>query len=534
MASERTIFLSGPMGAGKSTVARALGARLGRAVVDLDAEVERRAGRRIADIFASAGEDAFRQLEAEALSALLAHPAPRIVALGGGTAAQDRLRAQMLQSGWLVTLAAPLQVLLRRTQGDATRPLLAASADPSAALADILAARRGAYAECHVRLDTVEQDRDLDADALAVRIIAALAHAPVVVPLAERSYRVRIGAGCRADLAAHLCGLSPTVSRWLLCSDSGVAPHWQAPVAALLPQDKAAGAAAITPAGEAHKTLASVADLWDQALDVGLDRHSLLVALGGGVVGDRTGFAAATLLRGIRFVQLPTSLLAMVDSSVGGKTGIDRPQGKNLVGVFAQPTGVFCDLDFLRTLPDAELKSGLAEVVKAAWLAGESALARLEADADALLARDTDALRCAVRMAVQLKADIVARDEREAGLRRLLNLGHTVGHAIEAAGDYSRYRHGEAIALGLLAACRVARHLGHSETDREARMTALLQRLDLPTDLDTHLHAGVWPYLRQDKKRQGDEVHFIVPVAPGQTQVVQLPLAALPAACAPV
>jgi 3-dehydroquinate synthase len=273
------------------------------------------------------------------------------------------------------------------------------------------------------------------------------------------------------------------------------------------------------PGDEAHKDIASVERIWDAALEAEIDRLAIVIGLGGGVVGDLAAFAASTLLRGVALGQVPTTLLAMVDSSVGGKTGFNRPRGKNLVGTFYQPKFVLCDVDTLSTLPRQERISGLAEVVKSAWLDSEASVAMLEADAEALMAGDTDATIRAVRMSIMLKSRIVHEDEQESGRRMLLNLGHTVGHALEAASDYRGLRHGEAVALGMIAAMRVADRLGKGRRDESMRLTRLLARLGLPTDLDRRLNGRVLGYIGSDKKRRGAGIHFVIPRFPGQTEI---------------
>jgi 3-dehydroquinate synthetase len=253
----------------------------------------------------------------------------------------------------------------------------------------------------------------------------------------------------------------------------------------------------------------------------------MLVAVGGGVVGDLAGFAASSLLRGIPIGHVPTTLLAMVDSAIGGKTGFDTPHGKNLIGTFHQPSFVLSDLEVLATLPEAERRSGLAEVVKSAWIEGEAAVAGLERDAEALGAGEPAALERAVRMAASLKARIVAEDERDAGRRALLNLGHTLGHALEAARGYRGLRHGEAVALGMVAAMQVARRLGRADAATGERLRALLAALGLPTDFDAAFAPEVLRYVGTDKKRRAEQVAFVLPGHPGSVEAVSLPLAEL-------
>ncbi len=507
------VFLSGPMGAGKTTVASALAARRGDDAVELDARIEARAGRSIPELFASVGEAGFRALEREVLAEVLEGP-PSVVALGGGTVVDRASRHALLEAGAVITLTAPLGELVRRVGAGEGRPLL--GDDPAGALSRLLEARRDAYAECHGVLSTAEGP-----EAAARAAQALTARDALVVPLGVRTYRVEVSRGLRPGWTDELGAPSGA----MVVTDENVDARWAEPVRRAL--GDGVEKVVLTP-GEEHKRLEAVDRLWDAALEAGLDRDAILVAVGGGVVGDLTGFAAATLLRGVGFAALPTSLLAMVDASVGGKTGFDRAQGKNLVGAFHQPRVVVAALDTLETLPDEELRSGLAEVVKAAWLEGEGAVAALERDAEALLARDPEATARAVRRAIRLKIRVVARDEREAGLRRLLNLGHTVGHAMEAAGGYTTLKHGEAVGLGMLAAFDVAASLGDARAAaHRARLERLLARLSLPTELTAHLGPGVGERLWHDKKRAGDDVRFVVPGEPGACSVERVPLSAL-------
>lgn len=508
---ERWIFLSGMMGSGKSTVGRELAVRSGVPFVDLDARITEREGQSVEAIFTSRGEAEFRRIEAEEVARLVAAEAPGVLALGGGTVVNAQTRRMLLRRGVLVTLTAPTDELARRLAHTCDRPLLA-KGEAAQILGELLAEREDAYAECHGRVETSGRTPGEIADE-----IAALARArPVVVPLGRRTYRVDIGHGRLALLAPRLAGLGGSI---LVVTDENVQEPWARSIA----NQVGALATVVLKPGEDNKNIAAVERIWDGALDAGVDRSSVVLAIGGGVVGDVAGFAASALLRGIRFVQVPTSLLAMVDSSVGGKTGFDRAQGKNLIGSFHQPEWVVCDVDTLSTLPDVELRAGLAEVVKSAWLAGETALSALENDAEALLARDSNALERAVRMSVELKAEVVASDERESGRRMILNLGHTIGHAIEAARGYVGIRHGEAVALGMLAAHRIAGALGDPDADaRLERLRGLLRRLELPSALDGWLDARTLAFVGADKKRVGSEIRFVVPHEPGRVEIVPL------------
>lgn len=513
------IFLSGPMGSGKSTVARELGELAGLAVIDLDERIARAAGRSVSEIFRERGEAAFRELERVSLGEVLSEHDACVVALGGGAVTNAALRRTVLARGVCVTLSAPVAVLAQRVGSGHSRPLLGGH-DVLERLRQLGSERAAAYAECHLRIDTgVFSPR-----AAAQAIWRVAQDPPVVVALGTRTYRIEVGAGVHAQLLARVRELGD-VSSALLVTDSEVGPHWAAGVADAL---QAAGlhvTSVTLPPGENEKTLASVETLWNAALDAGVDRRTLVVGLGGGVIGDLCGFAAATLLRGVRVAHLPTTLLAMVDSSVGGKTGFDTRHGKNLIGAFHQPSFVLADVDTLRTLPQAERRAGLAEVVKSAWIDGEAQVAQLEADAAALAAGRPDAVVRAITMSVQLKARIVTEDEHEAGSRALLNLGHTLGHAIEAAQGYGVMRHGEAVALGMVAAFRVAMRLGRIDASVAARARRLLENLGLPTQVDTYLSDHVLSFLGSDKKRAGTTLSYVVPGPPGQVEVVKLPQA---------
>ena len=379
----------------------------------------------------------------------------------------------------------------------------------------LLADRAGAYAECHARVGTAE----VEPVAIAERVASVAAEARVPVPLGVDSYVVEIGPGYRHRLAERVAPFG----RPVLVADPNTERYRDAvapPKSVLVTLDE----------GEEHKTVDAVARIWDTALEAGVDRRAIVVAVGGGVVGDLSGFAAASLLRGVAFGQVPTTLLAMVDSSVGGKTGFNRTAGKNLVGAFHQPSFVLCDPEVLATLPDADRIAGLAEVVKSAWLEGEGGVAALERDAEALARGDGPATIGAIERSVATKARIVAEDALEQGMRMHLNLGHTVGHGLEAAAGYGGLRHGEAVALGLVAAMRVGVAQGSAHPTDAARMERLLERLQLPVDLDRRLDAAVWPFVQNDKKRQGDRVRFVVPGAPGAVAVVPMGVEAVRAA----
>ncbi|NNE16881.1 MAG: 3-dehydroquinate synthase [Myxococcales bacterium] len=488
--------------------------QLGTRSLDLDARVEELAGRSIPEIFSERGEGAFRALEKEALETLPGDVG--VLSLGGGTVVDDETRQTLLRDGILVTLTAEPSVLAARVGAGQGRPLL--GENPRVDLEGILNARAAAYAEAHAVIDT----SSLEPSDIASEIVAVRNLSPIVVPLGPRTYRVEVGRGAR-----HRVGIRAgehAAGEAVLVFDGGDDRPW--------PQDAVrdltrAGKPPIEvklPGDEAHKSVASVERIWDSALEAEVDRRAIVIGVGGGVIGDLSGFAASTLLRGVALGQIPTTLLAMVDSSVGGKTGFNRPRGKNLVGTFYQPKFVLCDVETLSTLPSEERIAGLAEAVKSAWLDSEESVAMLERDADALIAGDADATIRAVRMSVKLKSRIVHEDERESGRRMLLNLGHTVGHGLEAAGEYRGIRHGEGVALGMIAAMRVAAGLGRGRREETERLTRLLGKLGLPTDLDRRLNSRALAFIGSDKKRRGDTIHFVIPRFPGQTEIAALGL----------
>lgn len=343
------------------------------------------------------------------------------------------------------------------------------------------------------------------------------------VALGARSYDVLLARGWR--------GLTPAVRRLatgpraLLVTDDHVGPLYAGAVRAALAAAGLRTATARLRAGEARKTLPHAARLYERALDCGLDRGDLIVALGGGVVGDMAGFAAATYLRGVALIQLPTTLLAMVDAAVGGKTGVNLSRGKNLVGAFHQPRLVYANLATLATLSRRQLRAGLAEVIKCGMIRDARLFRHLETRLAAVLALEPAPLASAVLGAVRVKARIVAADEREGGVRALLNYGHTVGHAIETVTRYRRYLHGEAVAIGMQAAARLAVELGVASPSTAARQERLLAAAGLPRVAPALPVAAILAALRRDKKVQAGTLRFVLTSKVGSASVHRQPSA---------
>jgi len=357
----------------------------------------------------------------------------------------------------------------------------------------------------------------------------------VHVPLGERSYDIQILPGALHRLGVHLAAALPRVRRALLITDETVAPHYLQPALHALAAAGITAAGASVPAGEGAKSLSEAARLYEACLDAGLERSGVVIALGGGVVGDLAGFIAATYLRGVAFVQVPTTLLAMVDASVGGKVAVDLPRGKNLVGAFHQPRLVLIDPQVLSTLPPRQVSAGLAEVVKHGVIRDAGFLTWLEDHAESVLALQAGVLEHLIATNCRIKASVVAADEREeTGLRAMLNFGHTTGHAIEAVQGYGGWLHGEAVAAGMVVATRIAADTGVlADAALPQRLTAMLQRFTLPVRLPPGTDpAAVLAAMQYDKKAEAGKVQWVLPVRPGEVTRAPVPTAAVAAALA--
>jgi 3-dehydroquinate synthase len=525
-----TLWLVGMMGAGKSALAAALAERLGWPALDLDREIEREAGRTIAELFASEGEAGFRRRERAALEAVAGRRA--VVALGGGAPAQPGVPERLAASGTLVYLRASPETLARRVGAARRRPLLAGldAAGRVARLAALLAEREPAYLRAAIVVDTDA----LDVAGAAEQVLAKLpasgsARRRVEVALGERSYAIEIGAGTLGELGAAVKRVvAPT--RAFLITTPPVGRRYGGRALRSLREAGLRAKRCDVPDGERSKSLARAARLYDALLAAGADRGSVVVALGGGMVGDLAGFVAATLLRGLPLVQVPTTLLAMVDSSVGGKTGVNLARGKNLVGAFHQPRLVWIDAATLATLPPPQLRAGLAELVKHAAIRDAGLFERLEAEGERLLAGEPERFVPLLERSCAIKAEVVAQDEREAGLRMLLNFGHTLGHAVESLARYRGVLHGEAVAMGMAFAARRSEALGLAPAGTADRLVALLGRLGLPSELPRHPRRAYLAALSVDKKRRDARIRFVVLRGIGRAETVPLlPAEILPA-----
>ncbi|MFO0725603.1 MAG: 3-dehydroquinate synthase [Myxococcota bacterium] len=517
--TSRSLVLSGFMATGKTTLGRALADRLGLPLLDTDAELERRTGQRIPELWQREGEGAFRRREAALVEEIFADPSPRVIAFGGGTATIRSARQLAIDHGFLVTLTASPQEIVRRTPDLSARPNLRVG-DPVARAAELLEARAEAYAECHLRIST-------EAPLLACvsEILERFQEAPILMPLGRRSYTIEVGHNLEARIERHLARTDP--SRVLVVTDQHLAQH-QGPFLAAIAPGRPRTEIQLPP-GEVHKTIDSVQRIWDQALDAGVDRHALVVAVGGGVIGDLAGFAAATLLRGLPVIQVPTTVLAIADASVGGKTGFDHPTGKNLIGAIHQPQAVFADLQRLETLPARERAAGLAEVVKIALTHEAPLVELLEREGKALLSGSHALTERVLRAAIEAKARVVREDELESGPRALLNFGHTIGHSLEGAGEYSALLHGEAVAMGMALELEFTAQRGLTPPALVARTRALLHALGLGVAPPRGLLSRAAGLVGADKKRSRDRVRLPVLRDLGRAELVEVPVAELSA-----
>ena len=517
----RSLVLVGLMGAGKTSIGRRLSHRMGLPFRDADAEIELASGCTIAELFARFGEPEFRDGERRVIARLLAGP-PVVLATGGGAFMDPQTRETIRNQAVSVWLRCSLATLVRRTTGRTHRPLLMGG-DPERVLADLMAVRHPIYAEA----DLVVQCGEDSPEATTNRVLSALEHyrpsRRVAVTLADTSYDVVIGTGLLARAGALLAPVLPQ-KRAIIVADETVAGLHLPALTAGLSEAGFETRSVTVPPGERSKSIAGYTRVTDALLEAGVERRTAVIALGGGVVGDLAGFAAATVLRGLPFVQIPTTLLAQVDSSVGGKTGINTAYGKNLLGAFHQPRIVLADTAVLATLPARELRAGYAEIVKAGLIGDAGLFAWCEAHGAALLAGDAAAQAHAVEQACAFKARVVASDEREEQAqdgRALLNLGHTFAHALEAEFGYTgALLHGEAVSLGLLLGFQLSARLGHcagADVDRVRTHlgdTAMPWRLG---DLGRTLSAdALVAHMQRDKKMRDGRLAFVLARGIGQ------------------
>ncbi len=533
------IVLTGFMGTGKTTVGRAVAQRLGRPFVDMDVEIAAQAGKAIPRIFAEDGEAAFRRIEAQLcetlacldrrnISATFGGHKGLVIATGGGALVDPANRALMMKHGLVICLTCSVDEILSRVRRDAPdRPLLNV-ADPRAEVQRLLGTRRNAYQAIPWQIDTTT----LSVKEVVDRVceIANIKTIPVHYPGGD--YAIYLGENAlshvgsllrRIDDVGEAASLSVAV-----VSNPTVAPLYGDIVAASLDEAGFQPFRCSIPDGEPYKTLETVADLYDQFLAGDLDRSGIVLSLGGGVTGDIAGFAAATFMRGVRFVQVPTTLLSMIDASVGGKTGVDLPQGKNLAGAFKQPALVVIDPTVLATLPIEAFRSGMAEVIKHGVIGDAELFEACEVGisvGDLTQQKIADLVRPSMLVrALQVKIDVVEEDPFEHGWRAVLNLGHTAGHALERLSDF-KLRHGQAVSIGMVVAACLAAALDMADPALAERIEAVLSRWGLPVRIPATQTfediEAIWRAMAHDKKKRGRKLRWILPRAVGEVEIVE-------------
>ena len=492
------IFLYGPSGTGKSTLGKILADRLNLSFIDLDNVVETNAGMSIPQIMEQKGENIFRDLESSALK-MISNEKERVVALGGGALLREENRAFAENSGQVILLMAELDTLLARLEADSNkRPLLAG--DLREKLSSLLAKRSQHYASFADQLQVDNKSVEQVAHQIQVQIgrhhLSAMGEYDVIVGDIRRTLSV-------TDLQKNI-----------IVTDENVAKYHLDTVKQMVPDAKAI----IVPAGEAHKKLETVSLLWESFLENGLDRKSTVIALGGGVVGDMASFAASTYMRGIDWIGIPTTLLSMVDASLGGKTGFDLPEGKNLIGSFHPPKLVLADPSLLLTLAERELISGMAEVAKHGIIS-DPELFELCKQGMEWMKQNLEEI---VKRAMAVKIKVIEEDPYEKGVRAALNLGHTVGHAVELVSQFE-LRHGEAIAIGMVAEAKYAERIGVAQKGLAEVVSNTLAGLGLPVEVPVYMpREEIIRAMRVDKKKNAKSICFALPAEIGKVELVRV------------
>ncbi len=526
MPHPQNIFITGFSGSGKTTVSRIAARLLGWTFVDLDEEIERAAGTTIEDIFARHGEPHFRRLESEALATTCERDR-QVVSTGGGIVVDWRNRRAMERAGVVVCLEARPETLHARLERQAredadasARPMLFAD-DALARIRSLKARRQFAYT--HARL--IVHTDDLSPEQAAAEVVRgwkqisesnetrAAWDSPDLAAVVETSagdYPVWVGWDNMDTLGERVLQTVGETSATYIFTDEhvyGLARRAQSSL-------EKAGIAAhifIMPAGEQNKTLRNAEFAYEWLSHRRAERGHLVLAVGGGVVGDLAGFVAATYVRGMPFAIAPTSLLAMMDASIGGKVAVDLPRGKNLVGAFYQPRLVLSDVSMLRGLPPRQMASGWAEAIKHGLILDEDLLNDFDARRDALLALEPETAAELIRRSVAIKANVVSRDERETlGIRVLLNYGHTIGHAIEAATGYESYLHGEAVSVGMMGAANIALHRGLLDAGAVERQADMLRSFGLPLRFEGVSVDAIEEAMRSDKKVSAGSIRWVL------------------------
>ncbi|MCL2100461.1 MAG: 3-dehydroquinate synthase [Fibromonadales bacterium] len=520
----KNIYFTGFMASGKTRIGKLLAERLKLNYVDSDALIVERAGKSIAEIFEQEGEAKFRELEKETIREI-SQKENMVVSLGGGAITKSENAQAVKNSGILICMRAEPEILCERIGRNDNRPLMA-GLEPEERLEKIktmLAEREKFYALADFSIDSNEEPPETRVLPQILDALKLWEHLAVRVNLEQGcSYPIFIGRGIlkHANTLLKALRILPKCEM-LVCTDSTIAKK-QKKNFNMVCQKAGNSKSFIFPTGERSKNLEKLNSLWTFMLKKRYGRKSCLLQFSGGVVGDMAGFAAATYQRGISFVQMPTSLLAMVDSSVGGKVAINHEEGKNMIGAFYQPEAVMCDLSVLKTLPKEEFYAGLAEIVKYGIIYDYDFFEWLEKNVSAILAKNAEALKFAVKRSCEIKAEVVGIDERELGLRAILNYGHTFGHAIEKATNFSKLSHGIAVGLGMRVAGRLSAITGRWSKEEEQRQNELLNKFRIPKTLkeckiNPPLKA-LWDAMGSDKKTDKKTRFYILPLKIGEVE----------------
>ena len=494
------IFLYGPVGAGKSTVGKILARNLGLPFIDSDEVIETNAGLSIFQIMAERGEPAGRDLETAALKEII-NEKESVIALGGGALLRDENRSLVETNGTIIFLSAELDLLLGRLNSDSNkRPLLAG--DLQGKLTTLLAKRKEHYDSFPLRIHADQTPEEL---ASQIQMTLGRFHLS-----AMGEYDVVVDSVARLTKSLY--------QNFVIVTDENVAKFHLENVKSVFRDSSCEPKSVIIPAGETYKNLETINYLWKSFLESGLDRKSTVIALGGGVIGDMTGFAASTYMRGISWIAVPTTLLSMVDASIGGKTGFDLPEGKNLIGSFYPPKLVLADPNFLFTLPERELCSGMAEVVKHGIIS-DPELFRLSSHGLEWVKTNLEEV---VKRAMAVKIKVIEEDPYEKGIRATLNLGHTIGHAVELVSQFELH-HGEAVAIGMVAEAKYAERIGVAKQGLANEIADVLTKLGLPTSIPEEMPPQeILRAMQVDKKRHAASIRFALPVEIGKVELVDV------------
>jgi len=506
------IALIGFMGSGKSTVGPLLSRKIGWHFQDLDDQIEKSANKSISAIFEEDGENRFREIETEVLLRSKSDK-ELVLACGGGVILQEDNVAFLRENFEIVYLELPLEMIKARLKRSKNRPLLKVN-EPEEKIEKLYNERRDKYRQVADR--TFPIDRGTNVRQVVDKIISKVMMneadgLTLTVDLDNRSYDIMIGQGNLDSLGSSLDEKFKRVYKTVLISNDTVGPIYAEGV---IESFKSRGIEVDyieVDTGEEVKSLETAHFLYKRLLDIQADRSSILIALGGGVVGDLVGFVASTFMRGLDFIQIPTTLLAQVDSSVGGKTAVNLPEAKNIVGSFYQPKLVLIDLNTLRTLPERELRAGLGEVIKYGFIFDSELLEIIDDRLKSILSKDFEGLREIVYRCCEFKAGVVESDELdEKDIRARLNYGHTIGHALEAVSGYNRFRHGEAISIGMVGAAMISKRLGFIDKALVDRHIEILKKTGLPIsyrEIDTD---EILNFIHMDKKRRAGALVMIL------------------------